>query len=350
MARAQRDRGCDVALLGLRGQGGPLLQRAKSSGIDVRTLGGHQTGKDLGLYRRIMRCLSELEPNVVHTHDPASLFYAAPVARARGAVVVHTKHGDDTVGCKRRLAARAAAALTHAVVAVSRDVATVARRGGEVGARKLLVIENGVDTERFSPGAVAIRRAVARERLGLPADAQVVGCVARFEAIKRHWLLLEAMLPTLSEKRWMLLVGDGSQREAITKQVSAHPSGRFVVLAGMMKDPLDALAAIDAFILTSSHEGLPLALLEGLSVGLPAIASAVGGIPGVVEHGVSGWLVELGEPGDSHRLRSAVDEVLCDSGLCKALGSAARQRVEEHFSVARTCDAYLELYRTHLGN
>ena len=290
--------------------------------------------------------LSDLQPDVVHTHDPTSLLYAAALARARGSVVVHTKHGHDTVGSRRRLAARVAAGLTHAVVAVSEDVATVARQGGEVGARKLVVIENGVDTERFSPSAVAGQRVRARERLGLPVEALVIGCIARFEPIKRHWLLLEAMLPTLSEERWMLLVGDGSQREAIAMQASAHPGGRFVVLPGMMEDPLDALSALDAFVLASSHEGLPLALLEGLSVGLPVIASAVGGIPAVVEHGVSGWLAELGTPGDPHRLRTAVDEVLTDAGLRRTLGSGGRQRVEERYSVARACDAYLALYQT----
>ena len=174
----------------------------------------------------------------------------------------------------------------------------------------------------------------------------MIGCIARFEPIKRHWLLLEAMLPTLSEERWLLLVGDGSQREAIAMQASAHSGGRFVVLPGMVEDPLDALSALDAFVLASSHEGLPLALLEGLSVGLPVIASAVGGIPAVVEHGVSGWLAELGNPGDPDRLRSAVDQVLTDAYLRRTLGSGARQRVEERYSVARACDAYLSLYQT----
>ena len=155
LARAQRDRGCEVTLLALRSSEGPLMARAASAGLEVQLAGGCPTGRELRLYPRIARCLSDLQPDVVHTHDPTSLLYAAAVARARGAVVVHTKHGHDTVGSRRRLAARVAAGLTHAVVAVSEDVAMVARQGGEVSARKIVVIENGVDTERFSPSAIA---------------------------------------------------------------------------------------------------------------------------------------------------------------------------------------------------
>lgn len=264
--------------------------------------------------------------------------------------MVHTKHGDDIVGLKPRVAARLAAELSRAVVAVSQDAGEIARRSGEVPARKLRVIENGVDTSRFSPTALAEPRRKMRRRFELPDAALVVGCVARLEPVKRHELLLDALLPTLNHERRLLIAGDGSRRPQLEAKLAQHPNGRYVVMAGMLDDSLDALAALDVFVLASSHEGLPMALLEALACGLPVIASAVGGIPRVIEHGVSGLLVDLEGSAGPDRLRAALADVVRDPQRRAALGRTGQQLVRQRYSLERTCDRYLDLYTRSKGS
>jgi glycosyltransferase involved in cell wall biosynthesis len=172
---------------------------------------------------------------------------------------------------------RTAARLVDAYVAVSPALRAAALTNGDCDAKRLRVVSNGIDVTRFAPNPEA-RRSVRRE-LGIPDDAWVVCTVGRLAPEKDQAMLVDAVAPLLDERRRLLIVGDGPERDALREQIARTGKGSYVYMTGARSDVERILAASDAFALTSRTEGLPLVLLEAMATALPVISTAVGGIP-----------------------------------------------------------------------
>ena len=342
LALGQRTRGHEVAVISLAPPpDGAMADEFREHGITpLRVPKGD--GLDPLLVPRLVRALRERGAEIVHTHNPLPLIYGAPAARLAGAAAIHTKHGANPGSRGHRLLRRAAAQLVHAFVAVSDTTAAQARALHDVPDARLHTIPNGIRLDRYHPDAEA--RAAVRVELGL-GDAWVVGTVGRLDDYKNQALLVRAMAPHLSSQVRLVIVGDGPSREAVEAEVARLPDPRWVVMTGRRMDVPRLVPAFDVFALSSKTEGLPLVVPEAMAVGLPVVATAVGGLPGVVEPDVTGVLV----PVDEAMLSAALGRLAREPAAAQAMGQRAREVALARYSADRMVDAYLALYAEARG-
>jgi glycosyltransferase involved in cell wall biosynthesis len=289
---------------------------------------------------RLARWLRAAAVDLAHTHNPMALIYGAPAARLAGAAVVHTKHGSNPGGRSALLAAKLAARFVDAFVAVSPETAAVARRRREVDDRRLSVIANGIDLGRFRQDSTARER--VRSDLGIEPGSWVVGTVGRIAEEKNQALLLRAVAPLLGRKTRLVVAGDGPLLAPLSELASTLGISPFVHFLGARSDVPDLLNALDAFVLCSNTEGLPLVIPEAMATGLPVVSTSVGGIPTVIDDGQTGLLVPAG---DEQALRERVALLQADPDMSHTLGIRAQSAAARRFSAARMQSDYLQLYQ-----
>lgn len=323
------------------------MAELRQRGVEVRILSLRQPSEQLrhgivteaGLGQRVVYdprefrvALREFQPEVLHAH-----FATEPTAAARelaaelGVPFTFTAHGYDIYRKPPAdFADRAAAAA--AVVTVSEANARYIVKNFGVPTAHIHVIPCGVDGERFSPHG---------ERLEPPH----VVCVARLRPVKNLGLLLEAcaVLQTRGVEFRCVLVGDGPCCDELEAMWARLGLARVVEFAGAAEQA-EVLAwwqRATIAALTSTSEGMPVSLMEAAACGVPAVATAVGGIPELVEDGVTGLLVPVG---DTQALAAALEQLLRNPELAARMGVAARRRVEERFTLTGQVDRLLELW------
>ncbi len=345
LARRQRAAGHRVLAVSLAPPpDGPLAAAFRDADVRTATLPKRGPSVDPSLPMRLARLLSKQGVNLVHTHNPHALIYGAPAAALARAVTVHTKHGINPDGDRRQWLRRSASRLVDAYVAVTRSLGRIALEQVECAQQRLQVIPSGIDVRLYAPNREA--RARIRAELGIPEDAWVVGSVGRLAPEKNYRLLVAAIAPMLDPRRHLLLVGDGPEREALGAQAAATWRPEFVHFTGRRDDVPDLLAAFDVFALTSHSEGLPLVVLEAMATELPVVATAVGGIPDIVEHGATGYLVE---PGNASELTRQLAWLSTRPAQAQQVASYARRMVLENHSLERMANEYESLYRRVLA-
>jgi glycosyltransferase involved in cell wall biosynthesis len=336
LAAAQVRRGNTVAAVSLAPlPHGPLAAELRAHGVAV-----HGAPKDPSFDAPLVLRLADLLRNegidIVHTHNPQALAYGAPAGRLARKAVVHTKHGVNPDRGRRLWLRRIGGHLAHAYVAVSPATAEVARRNRECPPKRLRVIPNGVDLSVYRPDAAA-RRAL-RDELGIPAEAWLFGTVGRVSVEKDHALLVRAAGPLLGPNVRLVIVGDGSEMARVRDEAQRYAP--WIVLTGMRRDIPRVLASLDAFVLSSRSEGLPLALLEAMASGLAVVATNVGGVADVVENGRAALLVP---PGDEAALRGSLQRLLADRASARELAERARARARQ-YDATHVVDTYMDLY------
>jgi len=318
---------------------GPLADEFRRAGVEPLTVPKQGRGLDLCLPARLADEFQQNRVTVVHAHNPQALIYAALAGRAAAATVVYTCHGQNSLAPGRLWLTRLASLAIDAYVGVSPRIVERARCHHECPEAKLQVIENGVDLSAFRPDPDARRE--VRAELGLPEQAWVVGTVGRLVDDKDPELLLRAALPLLGPEARLLFVGDGPLAPSLQSLAAHHPAGACVHFLGARHDVPRLLAAFDVFALSSRTEGLPLALLEAMSVGLPIVATAVGGVPDVVR---DDWSAKLVPSADEAALREALIHLRNDPSAAAEMGRRAREE-SRRFSAATMTDRYLDLYQ-----
>jgi sugar transferase (PEP-CTERM/EpsH1 system associated) len=296
---------------------------------------------------RMARLFRALQPRIVHSRNWTCIdaIIGARVAGVR--TVIHGEHGRDATDADgrnpvRRRVRRALALLVTEFTAVSRDLARWLVEDVGVPARKVRHIPNGVDAECFAP-----RQAdAARQVLGVPPGAAVIGTVGRLDPVKDHVGLIRAFAAAVTGRNAVLLiVGEGPCRGRIEDTVRELGVDDRVRVLGERDDVPAVLNALDLFVLASLGEGMSNAVLEAMATGLPILATRVGGNSELVVDDVTGILVPRG----SHEaLVEAMRRYLDHPELMRAHGRAGRVRVEAEFTLATTCGAYREMYHRHL--
>jgi glycosyltransferase involved in cell wall biosynthesis len=249
---------------------------------------------------------------------------AAPAAGVRQrAVAVHTTGlwgGRPSLGRVFRWALHA----YSTVLALSPVHAAYLTETERVPAAKLRIVPNGID---LAPFASLPSRAAARQRLEIPAQAEVLGAVAMLRPEKNHALLLEAAADLRQTGRdpWVVLVGDGPERERLAALAARSGLAERVRFLGMRSDVPDLLPAFDVFVLPShpAVETQPVAVIEALAAGIPVVATRVGDVAGLLEEGRSGLLVPAGDRGE---LAAAIRSLLEGAKLRETLVRRGRTR------------------------
>lgn len=239
---------------------------------------------------------------------------------------------------------RAAPSVSH-WIAPSASVGNENRREIGFPAERLTVIPNGVDIDTFRPDPA--RRAAARARLDLPDAAPVVVAATRLEAEKGIQVALAALAQArvAAPDARLVVAGDGGYAESLRRRAADLGLGDAVSFLGFVPhaELPDILAAGDVFVMPSlCHEAFPVSILEALSVGLPVVASRVGGVPAAITPGATGYLVT---PGDASALAAALLSLLAAPGRRRAMGALGRRTAEARYSRAATTQAVEDVVR-----
>jgi glycosyltransferase involved in cell wall biosynthesis len=310
--------------------------------IPVRRI-GMRGPTDISVVPKVRRWLLECGAGALYTTHPWSALLAAVLAPGLNAAPMHTRgvfvaseHSYRSAPATPVLERfrRAAVARADRVIAVSRAQAEWLAGYIPCKPERIEVIPNGIDPAAFEN--LPERRA-ARAELALPLDEPLVVCVARLSPEKGHAVLFAAMERVNAH---LLVVGEGPERSRL-ERLSHQPAlaGR-VHFAGTVLDLRVSLAAADLFALASSEESQGIALVEAMAAGLPVVASRVGGIPEVVDEGVTGTLFV---PGDSEELARVLGRALRDEPWRVAAGERGREVVRRRFSIAERAKRIEEL-------
>jgi glycosyltransferase involved in cell wall biosynthesis len=225
------------------------------------------------LVMSLRRLLRDLRADVVHTHHVGPLIYGGLAARLAGVKhLVHTEHDawhlDDP---RRRRLQRLILTLTRPTLVADADAVAAGVRQ-HLHRDQVLVIRNGIDTQRFRPAD----KCTARGELGLPQDVRLIGCAGRLEPVKGQDVLLDALHQLPSDVH-LALAGSGSTEQALRRQVDDLKLSERVHFLGRIDDMPGFYQALDVFCLPSRREGMPLSPLEAQACGVPALVTATGG-------------------------------------------------------------------------
>jgi glycosyltransferase involved in cell wall biosynthesis len=337
LATELRSRGHTVLPVGLTSGTGWLGSRFEAAGFHPVAF-EIRSPLDFAAARQLTTILRDFRADVVHSHEFTMAIYGAAAARRAGARHVITMHGGlyYAAALRRRLAMRWAVRRSDALVGVSMATANELQRQLGVSAPRLQVIPNGI------PQRIGARDRVRRE-LGIAPGEPLIVAVGNLYQVKGHAVLLDALAKLRDLTGWRLAIaGRGEEEAPLRARAAALGIAERIHLLGFREDIPDILAAADVFAMPSLSEGLPLALVEAMSFGLPVVITRVGGIPEVVTDDVDALLVS---PSDSDVLAHALRRLLDDPALRRRLGDAARTRARRDYGIATMVDRYERLYR-----
>lgn len=338
LAAGQHARGHEVhvaAILDTGTRASGVVLELEELGIDTHPLAVEPRAY-LRERRLVGNLCSSLEPDIVHTHGYRCDVLHGGVARRNGIPVVATVHGFTGGGWKNsfyEFLQRRAYRAFDAVVAVSRpQLEQLAAEG--IPRNRLHWVPNA------HPGVDALPALMARSRLGLADDEVHVGFIGRLNHEKGPDLFLEAVA-ALDHTTVAVIVGDGRMQRDLEELAQRLGIEDRVVWAGAQPDAARLMRAFDVLVLSSRTEGTPIVLLEGMSAGVPIVATRVGGVPDVVTERHAA----LVQPEDHEALARAIDSVLADQESAQARCQLARDRLQSEFGLDRWVDRYDDVYR-----
>ena len=329
---------------------GPFAQEARELGIRTVVLPGRNL---LRTYRTLKRMIREEGYEIIHCHGARGNMMGALLRRATGLPVVTTVHSDYRLDYLGRPFSRLSYGTINTIalrlldyrIGVS-DAMTDLLISRGFDPDKLFTIYNGID---FTPRTPALGREEYFRSVGLDADGDsvVVGIAARLNPVKDIGTLVRgfAIAHQSCPKLRLLIAGDGEQMDMLKKLSAELGVERQVCFAGWITDTDSFYHAIDINTLTSLSETFPYSLTEGARAALPTVASRVGGVPYLIEHGIHGLLFEAG---DAEGLARCLVSLARDPTLREHLGQRLYQRAKADFSLESTLERQLTIYRTIL--
>jgi glycosyltransferase involved in cell wall biosynthesis len=347
-AETLRARGYDVVLITGEEAGREGHYQVRVPTITVPSLVRDvRPARDLRALVALYRIFRARKPDIVHARTAKARFLAPLAARLAGVrVIVQTVHGwsfNNQIDKRRRVyvwAERLAARLCDCSVMVSEIDLDEGYRLGILDSRRAVVIRSGVDVARFAAEQTEdineLRRQLASD------DELLVTLVGRLSPPKTPEVFIAAAAQVSARKSDVkfLVVGDGQKRESVKQLISNCGLEQRVMMLGLREDVPRIMAASDIIAHSSADEGLPKTILEGMAAGKPVIGTNVGGVPIVIEHGVSGLLVNKHDP---EALAWAIERLLEDRSLRERLALEAARRLPV-FSLDKTVADTEHLY------
>jgi glycosyltransferase involved in cell wall biosynthesis len=342
---------------------GPHVAALETAGIRhvpmVHATRSMSLGRDARALAEVRRVFRDLQPDIVHTHNPKPGVYGRLAGRAaRVPVIVNTVHGlyalpEDPLR-KRAIVyglERVASACSDAeLVQNAEDLETLAAIG--VPRRKLHLLGNGVDLDRFDAARVAPEvRAKHRASMGIGAGDVVVGLVGRMVAEKgyREVFAAATMLRSSHPEVRIVVIGPGDPAKAdaisAAEVADAERSGN-VLFLGSRSDVDELYTAMDLYVLASWREGFPRSAMEAAAMGLPIVTTDIRGCRQVVTDGENGLLVPVR---DAVAMAEAIGALARDATKRAAMAKAAREKACREFDQRRVIDITLETYERLRG-
>ena len=335
LARGLKEAGHEVALF--CHPDGRLRREAENAGLAVRTVRNRNQIDPIAAQRLIFQML-RFRPDVVHLHTPRDFVWGSLAARlARARALVFTRHVTFPVSPLMRRIYQTG----DAVVCLAEAVRDMLLAQG-LSPEKLVRIQPAINTVPFVHPPPGSRERV-RAEWKLPSDAVVVGAVGRLAVGKGQDIFLKAVrqLDACPSVRF-LVVGDGPLRESLQQEAAALGIADRVVFTGFRSDMPEIMSALDVFVLASLSELAPLTILEAQAAHCAALATRVGGVGELIDHGVTGMMVS---PGDVEALADAMRALIADPVLRDRLAAAGQEKAVCQFSLPRFVREIEALYR-----
>ena len=304
---------------------------------------------DLAVIPRLVRLMrTEQIDSVITVGAGDKMFWGRLAARMAGVPIIlsalHSTGWPDGVGRLNRMLTP----ITSGFIAVADSHGEFLRSHERFPAKKVFVIPNGIDTNRFRFSAE--RRDHYRQKWNIPADAPVVGIVAALRSEKNHQRFLTIAEQVADEvpNPHFVIVGDGPERPAIQARISQLGLADRTRMTGTTDDVPGILSMIDLFALTSDNEASPVSILEAMSCGRPVVAPRVGSISATVIEGKTGYLFNRA---DTDTAATRWTELLTCPTLAHRIGTQARDHVVTHSSLDIMTQGYENLItRLHAAN
>ncbi|HEU4919252.1 MAG TPA: glycosyltransferase [Candidatus Limnocylindrales bacterium] len=323
--------------------GGSAVRKLQRAGFSVLVIDEPDDAIAVG---RLTAHLADIRPDVVHTH-----MYRADVLGTKAAIalgqaghrrpyLVSTVHSSRVRSVADRQVLRDLTPEMDMLIAVSKSIEQKIA-DERPGLAPVRLIYNGVDLERYDHQEPCC---TLRDEYGMEPGSQLVGVVARLEPEKGHQTLLDAWPHVVRRvpDAYLLVVGEGSQREMLEHRARVNRVAHRVVFTGRRDDIPAVTAALDVAVLPSHREAQGLSILEAMALSRPVVASDVGGIPEMIEDGVTGLLVQHDRP---ELLAAAVVRLLTDHALADTIARNGHDLVHDRFCIQLMVKAIEEIYQ-----
>jgi len=323
-----------------------FLDTARAASLPVHVI--PERGRfDSSVLPALVGLIHDLAPDLVQSHAVKSHFVVrkAGIPRLRPWIAFH--HGYTTPDLRARVynqLDRWSLRDARQVVTVSRPFRDELIRKG-VPPGRIEIVHNAIRPDWGASGRDPAAAAALRALWGIARDAKVILLVGRFSREKDHLTLLAAAARLRAggvPNAHVVLVGDGPDRARIEQAVAALGLAGAVTLTGQVPSAEPFYGIADAAVLSSLSEGSPNALLEAMAVGVPVVATRVGGIPEIVSHGESALLIA---PGDRDGMAAALEKVLAGGALPGRLAAEARSLIELRHTPDARAERLVEIYR-----
>lgn len=323
------------------GSVGAIGEQVRRQGVDVFSL-ARKPGFDVELIKQIRNQIRERNIDIVHCHQYTPWVYGLLASIGLKTKVVFTEHGrfhPDRYRYKAMLVNPLLALKTDKIIAISGATKTALSRYEFIPEKCIEVIYNGIKGFELDLSAVQ----TLRKNLGILESELVLGTVARLDPVKNQSLMLDAFAVVLEQlpNSKLLMVGDGPDRNLLEKKAKDLGIDENVIFTGFKPEPVNYLALMDLFLLSSHTEGTSMTLLEAMSLGIPTVATNVGGNPEIVIHGETGLLTE---PDNIGSFAKAIRQLAGDRSLMERFSNESKRVFHKAFSQDRMIDSYTRLY------
>jgi len=333
---------------------GELYRRFRNINIDVILI-DENVNNSITICRKIKRILKERSVEILHVHEYKSQILSgiAKVLGRRKCALIRTMHGLTSVPFRwKNIKSYLILTIdkfflkhyTDYIIAVSEDLESSLYQD-RINANTIL-IQNGIDTK------MPLQKAPedVRKEFNIASNEFWIGTAARLESVKNIEMLVEAarILSTeyLDIKFRISIFGDGELKESLKSQIIQYDLASRAVLHGHYNDMLPVINALDVFVLTSRHEGLPMSLLEAMSVGTIPVCTRVGGMKEVITHGDDGFLVE---PDNSKDLAETLFYIYNNKSRITHINKNAIKTIKRCYSIEKSTQQLLSLYGSSLS-
>jgi L-malate glycosyltransferase len=326
-------------------EGGYYHEKLQNEGIEVRVIKKKWRYDILPLFR-ILALIIKIKPKIVHCVMWTANMWGGLAALFAGSPKIILSTRSIGIWKKRIHYISGPFIFNRAdlILANSKEVRNYMVKNEGIREDLIEIVYNGLDTAKYEDVRNGVDRANNIEKMGIPKDAFVIGCVANLSIQKDHKTLLAAAKRTLELHKniYFLLVGDGVLRNMLENEARMIGIEDRIIFAGQRKDINKMLACMDIFVLTSIREGLSNALLEAMASGLPAIVTRIGGNIETIEDGRSGFLFDVG---DDKKLAELINILYEKNDLRKQMGEFNKNRVRNIFNMDAHIKRMDEIYK-----
>ncbi len=328
---------------------GKLAEELKRLNISLHVI-EEKENNPVKLFIKTYRWLKGQDVDLVHSHRYKENIIGSLAAKIGGIHhIIRTYHGmPEPFGGFKNIKYKSyifldyliSKLLVQQIITVSFEMKKKLSR--RLGSKKITSIPNSVNLDSLkiekSPQRV-------REILGLDEDCRIIGSAGRLVPIKGYQVFLKAaqLIKRKQSRVKFLIVGDGPEKLNLEKLADELKISEDFLFPGYREDILDIINAMDIFVLTSFHEGIPMVLLEAMSLEKSIVATKVGGIPEVVTDQISGTLVG---PNDPEGLAKKSLYLLQNKETREKMGSEAKRRIKESFTAERMAQRVSEIYQS----